>query len=107
MISFEDSLILIRSFISAAGVAVIALSAIRAIYYFLLTLLTKSKFDINRIRLELGYGIILGLEFIVGADIIQSIVKPNYYDIGLLAIVVFIRTFLSYFMSKELQSLRS
>ena len=61
--------------------------------------------DVNRIRLELGHGIILGLEFIVAADIIESIAKPNYYDIGMLAILVLIRTFLNYFLNMELQEL--
>lgn len=57
------------------------------------------------IRFQLGSSVILGLEFMVGADIIGSLVNPNYYNMGILAIVVIIRTILSYFISLELERL--
>ncbi len=101
---FESTLLTIDHAIAFCGVAIIAYSAAKAAYLFLLGI-TGTSMDVNRIRLELGHGIILGLEFIVAADIIESIAKPNYYDIGMLAILVVIRTFLNYFLNKELQDL--
>ncbi len=41
----------------------------------------------------------------IGADIIESMAKPTYYDVGILGILVVIRTFLSYFLGKELAEL--
>jgi uncharacterized membrane protein len=41
----------------------------------------------------------------VGADIVGSLVQPDYYNLGLLAILVVIRTVLSYFLNLELAML--
>lgn len=101
---FESILLAAESFIALSGVVVIVYSAAKALYLFYRGI-TGSGIDVNRIRLELGYGVILALEFIVAADIIGSIAKPNYYDIGMLAALVLIRTFLSYFLNKELEGL--
>lgn len=60
---------------------------------------------INDIRLSLGRRLILGLEFIVAADLIGSTTTPDYYSVGLLAIIVLIRTFLSFSLNKEMMSL--
>jgi len=46
------------------------------------------KLDMNRLRLDLGYGIILGLEFMVGADIFKSMMRPTFYDLGLVSLQV-------------------
>ncbi len=59
----------------------------------------------NYIRLQFGDSVILGLEFMVGADIVGSLVAPDYYNLGLLAIIVLIRTVLTYFLSLELKEL--
>jgi uncharacterized membrane protein len=101
--TFPEVLNLIRTFISSIGVATIVVSAIRSVFLFVLHLRGIREIDINHIRLQFGDGIILGLEFMVGADIIESIVKPNYYDVGLLGLLVVIRTFLSYFINRELK----
>lgn len=95
----------ISSLISTIGVAIIAFGAFRSLYTFIASILGRSSIDVNGIRLKFGHAIILGLEFMVGADIIKSITRPTYYDVGLLGLLVLIRTFLSYFLSKELESL--
>ena len=102
---FVDMILLgIRAFIRAIGVVVITLAAMRSVYQ-LFMLLFKQKFTPNYIRLQFGDGVILGLEFMVGADIVGSLVKPDYYSLGLLGILVIIRTILSYFLSQELRAL--
>lgn len=62
--------------------------------------------SIDYIRLELGRSIALGLEFFLAGDIIRTIVTPDYYEIGILSILVIIRTVLTYFLGKELASIR-
>lgn len=62
-------------------------------------------FNANYVRLQFGNSVILGLEFMVGADIIGSLVAPDYYNLGLLAIIVLVRTILSYFLNIELEAL--
>lgn len=97
-------LLYIRDCISAIGVAVICLGAIRSLYQLGMLLVYK-KYSENFIRLQFGESVILGLEFMVGADIIGSLVAPDYYNLGLLAVIVVIRSILSYFLSLELQAL--
>lgn len=104
MILIDDTLYYIRLFIGGMGVVVICLGALRSLYQ-LFMLVAHDKYDTNYIRLQFGDSVILGLEFMVGADIVFSLVSPNYYNLGLLAIIVVIRTVLSFFLSRELQAL--
>lgn len=104
MVMIDDALSYIRGFIAAIGVLVIVLGAIRSLYQ-LSMLLMHEEFDANYIRLQFGDSVILGLEFMVGADIVGSLIDPDYYNLGLLAIIVLIRTVLSYFLSLELKAL--
>lgn len=50
----------------------------------------------------LGFYILLSLEILIAADIIDSIVKPTWEDILLLAAIVTIRTVISHFLNKEI-----
>lgn len=58
----------------------------------------------ERYRSNLGRGILLGLEFLVGADIIATITAPlTIQSITLLGAVVLIRTFLSFSLEIEIE----
>lgn len=58
----------------------------------------------ERYRANLGRGILLGLELLVGADIIGTITAPlSFTSVGLLAIIVIIRTFLSFSLETEIE----
>lgn len=46
---------------------------------------------------------LLGPEFELAADIIGSIVSPTWQDIGALGAIAVIRTFLNYFLEKDLE----
>jgi uncharacterized membrane protein len=55
-------------------------------------------------RANLGRGILLGLEFLVGADIIATVTAPlTLESVGLLGLVVAIRTFLSFSLETEIE----
>lgn len=48
--------------------------------------------------------ILLGLEILVAADIIQSVgVTPTFHSVGVLALIVVVRTFLSFSLEVELE----
>ncbi|MDR3551389.1 MAG: DUF1622 domain-containing protein [Candidatus Babeliales bacterium] len=104
MLLSDVFLLYIKDFLEFIGVVVIAFGAGRSVYQLLLGMLYK-KFSANYIRLQFGHSVTLGLEFMVAGDIIGSLVKPNYYNLGLLAIIVLIRTVLSYFLNQELEAL--
>ena len=58
----------------------------------------------ERYRSNLGRGILLGLELLVGADIISTITAPlSFESVSLLAGIVAIRTFLSFSLETEIE----
>jgi uncharacterized membrane protein len=58
----------------------------------------------RRLRQGIGRAILLGLELLVGADIIRTVAEfPTLLDVTVLAIIVLIRTFLSFALEVELE----
>ncbi|MCY0906682.1 DUF1622 domain-containing protein [Arthrobacter sp. H14-L1] len=54
-------------------------------------------------RQLLGRSILLGLELLVAADIIRTVaVTPTFTSVGVLAVIVIIRTFLSFSLELEI-----
>ena len=48
--------------------------------------------------------LVLGLEFELAADIIGSVISPTWQDVGKLGAIAVIRTFLNYFLEKDLET---
>ena len=58
----------------------------------------------RRFRQDLGRGILLGLEFLVAADIIRTVaVDPTMEGVVVLGLIVLIRTFLSMALQVEVE----
>lgn len=62
--------------------------------------------DRKRLRHLLGYYLLLGLEFLIAADIIDTLMKPSIQDLIVLGAVLVIRTVISYSLNAELRSER-
>jgi len=60
--------------------------------------------DRKRLRHVLGYYLLLGLEFLIAADIIDTLMKPSMQDLTVLGAIVLIRTVISYSLNAELKS---
>lgn len=56
------------------------------------------------IRCQLGTYILLGLELMIVADIIRSIVSRTWESLAMLAGIVAIRTAVSFFLGKEIET---
>lgn len=104
--SVHTILVVIQHSISIFGILVIFSGVLYALGRYLYYLYNGELFTegskINDIRMQLGRTLILGLEFIVAADLIGSTTTPDYYAVGLLAIIVAIRTLLTYSINREL-----
>lgn len=50
-----------------------------------------------------GMWLLLGLEFELAADIVASVVSPTWPDVGMLGAIALIRTFLNYFLERDLE----
>jgi uncharacterized membrane protein len=58
----------------------------------------------ERYRANLGRGILLGLEILVGADIVATVTAPlTFKSVGLLGLIILIRTFLSFSLETEIE----
>lgn len=88
-----------------AGVAIILLGIVLATLWFLRDGPRSGWAGAYQAyRANLGRGILLGLELLVGADIIGTITAPlTFQSVGLLGVVVMIRTFLSFSLETEIE----
>lgn len=86
------------------GVGVILIGVAVATAGFVRDLTTDDRREAyDRYRANLGRGILLGLEILIGADIIATIISPlTWESVGLLGLIVLIRTFLSFSLEAEI-----
>jgi uncharacterized membrane protein len=55
------------------------------------------------LRRRIGRGILLGLELLVAGDIIRTVaIEPTFATVGVLGLIVLVRTFLSFALEVEL-----
>lgn len=92
--------------IESMGVAVIILAAIGSSLLFINQITSKLPWDksYHTFRTNFAKGILLGLEFLVAGDIIETVtVKPSLDSLYILGLIVLIRTFLSFSLSIEIE----
>ena len=102
---FDTGLHWISLVIEATGVAVIVLGAVVAVAVFLLHLARGGEWSgtYHTFRTSLARAILLGLEFLVAADIIGTVaVEPTLQNLYVLGLIVLIRTFLSFSLEVEI-----
>ena len=96
---------LVAGILEILGIAIIVLFALWSLLRGLIRMIRKHDRDTiyNQVRQSLGHGILLGLEFLVAADIIHTVaVELSFKTVSVLAIIVLIRTFLSFTLEVEL-----
>lgn len=94
--------------ISIISSCIIAYGSLIAIVQFLLNELSRfnKKYSVGQlsiIRLNFGYYLLTGLEFLIAADIIHTILDPTLQDLGVLGGTVIIRIVLTYFLNREVE----
>jgi uncharacterized membrane protein len=60
------------------------------------------SFDFQSIRHDIGFHLLLGLEFLIAADILRTVIRPSLEELAVLGGLVVIRTIISYFLGKEI-----
>lgn len=91
--------------IEALGIGIIVVAALYTVLLAALRLGRRENMTaiMPDVRQRLGRGILLGLEFLVAADIIHTVaVELTFETVGVLATIVLIRTFLSFTLDLEL-----
>ena len=103
--TFKDIVEAIAKIIDGAGIVVVVIGLLLAAAWFVAAQrdaeLRASAF--RGFREHVGKAILLGLEFLVAADIIRTVaVDPTFRGVGVLAVIVAVRTFLSFTLEVEL-----
>lgn len=103
---FPHALRLITRMIEVGGIAVIVLGLLGASIGILWQLSQghSSADAFNLYRSNIGRAILLGLEFLVAADIINTVaIEPTIDSLLILGGIVLIRTFLSFSLEVEIE----
>ncbi|MFB8754624.1 DUF1622 domain-containing protein [Streptomyces nigra] len=89
--------------VDAAGVAAIVVGTLWATLLAAVRLRRRQAGVYRDYRRRIGWSILLGLEFLVAGDIIRTVaVSPTFTSVGVLAVIVTIRTFLSVSLELEI-----
>jgi uncharacterized membrane protein len=107
----EEALKLLASNVALAvetvAVAIVAFGAIEALLHTLAPLVGK-RTGIGwrrQVWVRFGTWLLLGLQFALAADIVRSAISPGWEEIGQLAAIAAIRTFLNFFLERDITEL--
>lgn len=101
---YEHIVVAAAGVVEIIGVAVLLLGALLSAGVFARRLLRGASFQdaYHALRADLGRAILLGLELLVIADIIGTVaIEPTLQNLGVLAVIVAIRTILSFALELE------
>ena len=91
-------------FIEAAAVLIVTAGAIEAFVLLLKVVGERARHGARKeVWRRFGMWLLLGLEFELAADIIRSVISPTWQDLAKLAVIAVVRTFLNYFLEKDLE----
>jgi uncharacterized membrane protein len=103
---FPHALKLTTRVIEVGGIAIIVLGIVGATIFVLWQVLrgVSGSDAFSLFRSNLGRAILLGLEFLVAADIINTVaIEPTLQSLAVLGGIVLIRTFLSFSLEVEIE----
>ena len=101
---FKQAADVVSTGFQVVGIAVLVIGAILAFVLYLKTLPRRrdTPTAYSDLRRDLGKIILVGLELLVAADIIRSVaIDPTFATVGVLGLIVLIRTFLSWSLEVE------
>ncbi|MFV2019010.1 DUF1622 domain-containing protein [Micromonospora sp. LOL_023] len=102
---FESVVLIVGTTIDAVGVLIIIAGLLVGSVVYLRDVIRQHGLRANyrRYRQNIGRAILLGLEFLVAGDIIRTVaISPTFESVGVLALIVVVRTFLSFSLEVEI-----
>ena len=96
----------IASVIDLIGIAIVLLGFVRALFSFVHNEIGRFRSNVgagcmHKVRIDLGTYILVGIEFMIASDIINTVLKRTLEDLAFVSALVAIRTAISYFLGKE------
>jgi uncharacterized membrane protein len=88
--------------IEILAIATVVIGALRTLPLIALAAV-RADYDLAAVWRTFARWIVLALEFELAADIVRTLVAPSWADIGQLAAIAAIRTFLNYFLVLDIE----
>src|SRR5215204_4513721 len=102
---FAETMEQVARGVEVVGIATLVLGLVLALVQAARVLIAGQDAEVayRVVRTVFGRSILLGLEFLVAADIIRTVaVDPSLQNVGVLGLIVLIRTFLSFSLEVEI-----
>ncbi len=95
--------------IQAIAILIVVIGVVKALVETLRLVLgaRASDADMRAVWLDFARWLVAGLTFQLAADIVQTTVAPTWDEIGRVAAIATIRTFLTFFLDRDIDALRS
>jgi len=94
----------VSKIVEGIGVLTIFIGALYSLFVFFVAIFKNKTNSYILLRRTLGKSILLGLEILIAADIMATIVtEPTLMSVTVLGIIVLIRTFLSLSLQVEIE----
>ena len=111
---FESALLYLSLVVGAVAALVIFWGVVKGVFEVIRIEVSGRKAEedreyqlLGKARYHIGYHLLLGLEFLIAADLIRTILQPQLEELAVLGSIVVIRIVISYFLGKEVEKLRS
>lgn len=90
--------------LQAIAILIVAIGSVKALVDIVRNMLASRGGHVAKRLVSLDYGnwLIVGLTFQLAADVVSTSFAPTWDELGRLAVVAGIRTFLSYFLDHEM-----
>lgn len=85
------------------SILIITIGIIVALYEIVKSYGTSGLKAYNAIRFTFSRYLVMALEFELAADIIGTAISPTWDQLGKLAVIAIVRTFLSYYLGLEMK----
>lgn len=79
-----------------AGIIILVFTAVRSFYHWL------RRSDRN-LRLDLGQGIALALEFKLGGEVLRTVIVREWAELGILGAIILLRAVLTFLIHWEIK----
>ena len=91
--------------LEGAAAALIAIGAAAALFGLLRLAVRRGDRLSQRKKIWVSFGLwlLIGLEFELAADVVRTAIAPSWIDIGQLGAIAAIRTFLNFFLEKDIE----
>jgi uncharacterized membrane protein len=103
---FIEMIEMVALLVEGGAAVVIAMATLEAFYHLARRLISPSSGRVlhkKEIWVRFAVWLVLALEFELAADILRSAISPSWDDVGQLAAIAASRTFLNYFLEKDIE----